>query len=85
VRTTNIAYDILYAFACQVNIKAFMGVKDSYNLLTDFRFQFIHFGSDNILYNPSLIHGGKVKHLIVEDDRDDGQLVADSGAGFVQV
>ena len=43
-----------------------MGVKDSYNLLTDFRFQFIHFGSDNILYNPSLIHGGKVKHLIVE-------------------
>ena len=25
------------------------------------------------------------KHLIVEDDRDDGQLVADSSAGFVEV
>ena len=25
------------------------------------------------------------QHLIVEDDRDDGQLIADGGAGFVQV
>ena len=25
------------------------------------------------------------QHRVVEDDRDDGQLVADGGAGFVQV